>query len=76
MYICVYVYVYVYLSRSRYINPLTRCSAHSTRRFVNDFARNASARFRPPYWVKGEDSAFGFFVHISPFATLTPRHWG
>jgi hypothetical protein len=45
-------------------------------RLVVDFARNASARFSPPYWVKGEDSAFGFFVHVSPFTSLTPRHWG
>ena len=37
---------------------------------------NASARFRPPYWVKGEDSSFGFFIHISPFQTVTPIHWG
>ena len=33
-------------------------------------------RYAPPYWVKGEDSAFGFFVHVSPFAKLTPLHWG
>ena len=45
-------------------------------RLVNDFVRNASARFAPPYWVKGEDSAFGFFVHVSPFRELTPVHWG
>lgn len=45
-------------------------------RLVNDFVHNASARFEPPYWVKGEDSAFGFFVHVSPFAKLTPIHWG
>lgn len=45
-------------------------------RLVVDFARNASARFSPPYWIKGEDSAFGFFVHVSPFTALTPRHWG
>jgi len=36
-------------------------------RLVYDFVHNASARFEPPYWVKGEDSAFGFFLHISPF---------
>ena len=46
-------------------------------RLVYDFTHNASARFRPPYWVKGEDSSFGFFVHISPFQTVrrlgTPR---
>ena len=29
-------------------------------RLVYDFTHNASARFRPPYWVKGEDSSFGF----------------
>ena len=45
-------------------------------RLVYDFVHNASNRFAPPYWVKGEDSAFGFFVHISPFKTLTPKHWG
>jgi len=45
-------------------------------RFVYDFVHNASARYSPPYWVKGEDSAFGFFVHISPFSKLTPIHWG
>jgi len=45
-------------------------------RLVYDFAHNASARFEPPYWIKGEDSAFGFFVHISAFTTLTPLHWG
>ena len=39
-------------------------------RLVYDFTHNASARFRPPYWVKGEDSSFGFFVHISPFQTV------
>ena len=44
-------------------------------RWVYDFAHNASGRFRPPFWVKGEDSAFGFFAHLSPFA-LTARHWG
>ena len=36
-------------------------------RLVYDFVHNASARFEPPYWVKGEDSSFGFFLHISPF---------
>ena len=45
-------------------------------RLVYDFAHNASARFAPPYWVKGEDSAFGFFAHIAPFPDLTPIHWG
>ena len=45
-------------------------------RLVYDFAHNASARFAPPYWVKGEDSAFGFFAHIAPFPKLTPIHWG
>jgi hypothetical protein len=45
-------------------------------RLVYDFVRNASARFEPPYWVKGEDSAFGFFAHIAPFPELTPIHWG
>ena len=45
-------------------------------RLVYDFAHNASERFEPPYWVKGEDSAFGFFAHIAPFAELTPIHWG
>ena len=45
-------------------------------RLVYDFTHNASARFRPPYWVKGEDSSFGFFIHISPFQTVTPIHWG
>ena len=44
-------------------------------RLVYDFAHNASRRFAPPYWVKGEDSAFGFFAFISPFA-VTPHHWG
>ena len=43
---------------------------------VNDFVRNASMRLSPPYWVKGEDSAFGFFAHISPFPRLSPLHWG
>lgn len=45
-------------------------------RLVYDFWHNASARFEPPYWVKGEDSAFGFFAHIAPFPELTPLHWG
>ncbi len=45
-------------------------------RFVYDFVHNASARFAPPYWVKGEDSAFGLFAHVAPFAELTPIHWG
>jgi len=44
-------------------------------RLVYDFVHNASARFEPPYWVKGEDSAFGFFAHVSPFP-ITPIHWG
>lgn len=44
-------------------------------RLVYDFAHNASERFAPPYWVKGEDSAFGFFAYISPYA-VTPHHWG
>ena len=45
-------------------------------RLAYDFAHNASARFAPPYWVKGEDSAFGFFAHAAPFPDLTPIHWG
>ena len=45
-------------------------------RLVYDFVHNASTKFEPPYWVKGEDSAFGFFAHIAPFPTLTPIHWG
>ena len=44
-------------------------------RWIYDFYHNASGRFKPPYWVKGEDSAFGFFAHLSPFA-MTARHWG
>ena len=43
-------------------------------RLVNDFAHNASSHFEPPYWVKGEDSAFGLFAHIAPFPNLTPIH--
>ncbi|KAL1521426.1 hypothetical protein AB1Y20_021090 [Prymnesium parvum] len=54
-------------------HPLVQWIASS--RFVYDFAQNASARFSPPYWVKGEDSAFGFFAHIAPFKS-TPIHWG
>lgn len=38
-------------------------------------SQNASTRFSPPYWVKGEDSAFGFFAHIAPLKS-TPIHWG
>jgi len=45
-------------------------------RLVYDFWQNASSRYEPPYWVKGEDSAFGFFAHIAPFPNLTPIHWG
>jgi len=45
-------------------------------RLAYDFAHNASVNFAPPYWVKGEDSAFGFFAHIAPFPDLTPIHWG
>ena len=45
-------------------------------RLAYDFAHNASTRFAPPYWVKGEDSAFGFFAHLAPFPELTPIHWG
>ena len=45
-------------------------------RLAYDFAHNASGRFSPPYWVKGEDSAFGFFAHIAPFPDITPIHWG
>jgi len=45
-------------------------------RLVYDFWHNASDRYEPPYWVKGEDSAFGFFAHIAPFPTLSPIHWG
>jgi len=37
-------------------------------RLVYDFTHNASARFRPPYWVKGEDSSFGFLC-----ATALPQ---
>jgi hypothetical protein len=44
-------------------------------RWVYDFSHNASGRFKPPYWVKGEDSAFGLFAHLSPFA-MSARHWG
>ena len=44
------------------------------RRFIATLPR--PLRYAPPYWVKGEDSAFGFFVHVSPFAKLTPLHWG
>jgi hypothetical protein len=45
-------------------------------RLVRDFWLNASNRYEPPYWIKGEDSAFGFFAHIAPFPKLTPIHWG
>ena len=38
-------------------------------RLVYDFTHNASARFRPPYWVKGEDSSFGFL-----YAAPQPCH--
>ncbi len=44
-------------------------------RWIYDFSHNASGRFKPPYWVKGEDSAFGLFAHLSPFA-MSARHWG
>ena len=45
-------------------------------RLAYDFMHNASTRYGPPYWVKGEDSAFGFFAHVAPFPKLTPIHWG
>lgn len=43
--------------------------------FVYDFVANASLRFRPPYWVRGEDVGLGLFAHLTdPAAGGT--HWG
>lgn len=43
--------------------------------FVYDFSANASIRFSPPFWVKGEDIAFGLFTHLTnPEENST--HWG
>ena len=73
------VYDFTHNASARFRYALGRVSG-SSETAHSPLTRHASPRstpiYRPPYWVKGEDSSFGFFVHISPFPTVTPWECG